>query len=499
MLGELTYTDLGDSDAFSPLLAPDAWGVLRAPFSPRLARMSAELAADVYQLAITPWMKAGWADCTFAIEDRIVVLDRESESRLAAIESEWKRHRAKSLLNGTRPIGDLVRAARQFVVTDMGKSVVMTRLLPDGRAVIAISFIGTTQKFYDWFTNFKFQRGPGMHYGFLELARQFDGQAARVALPGLAAALGRESLTLADVLLEARHPESRYVFWLSGHSQGGALVQTYAHLLLERGVAPSTIHGYSFAAPTVTACGGVVDPKAYPIYNIINADDIVPRVGAHVRLGVDLIYHPDDAFRAAHYRVDEALCPAFERMRFLAAHVNTTEDAFCWGIVFMRLMAAMDPDGEKAVLAGIFPHQSWLRRMGISPAEIALFFEAKLTEHYRALAGGEPDPVLCARYEEIMRDAEAEFGVEKTAKALLKALALPHRIQPDKKEEAYVPPYIAIVRRYLSETERGVWSGDAPARCVDRNGEILLPLRPPGVPRLSGTRAALGEGKYEDE
>ena len=475
-LGSLTYTDLGCAGVFSRAPEPDAFGGRRIPFSPPLARMSAELAANVYDLQIQPWVKAGWMDCSFVIEDKVVALDRDSDSKLAAIENEWKRRRARTLIRGLRPIGDLMRAARQLFVTDMGKSVVMARALPDGRAVIAISFIGTTQKFFDWFSNFKMQPHTGMHYGFLQLARQFDAQAARVLLPGLAAAFQEETYTLLDALLEAKREDSRVVFWISGHSQGGALVQTYTHLLLERGIRPELIFAYSFAAPTVTVCGGVSDPKAYPVFNVVNTDDIVSRVGSQVRLGVDLVYFPDDPFRAAHYGVETPLQKAFDRMLFVGGQVRSTSEGLCFGIALTRMLYAMDVDKHaELLLTEIIPHLSLLRKMGLDTREIAIYAEGKMAEYHRAFTGAAPDDALCDRYAESLRLLSCEFGPRDTARALALALRAPHRIQPDPRDESFIPPYIAIVRRHLSEATPGVWLPGTTACRVDRHGIPLFP------------------------
>lgn len=33
----------------------------------------------------------------------------------------------------------------------------------------------------------------------------------------------------------------------------------------------------------------------------MNAEDFVPRMGAYMRLGVDMVFVPDEAFRSAYY------------------------------------------------------------------------------------------------------------------------------------------------------------------------------------------------------
>ncbi|MDL2317530.1 hypothetical protein LJC74_00360, partial [Eubacteriales bacterium OttesenSCG-928-A19] len=447
-LGRLTYTDLSETDEFFRARAEDPWGITRAPLSPAIARMSAELCAGAYDLDIRPWVLAGWEDCTFVVEDRIVVLDHDPDSRLAQIEAEWKRRRAMSLMEGVSPVTDITRAIRQMMVTDLGKAIVMTRMDEKGRMVIAISFIGTTQKYFDWFSNFKIQRKTGMHSGFAELARGLDAQTTRILLPKLAAMLGEETFSLADALQEARQPNGRVRLWLTGHSQGGAIVQTYTHLLLSQGVLPEAIDGYTFAAPTVAAADGSFDPAPYPIHNIISTDDVVTRVGAQVRLGMDWIFRPNETFRKKHYRVQEDQKPAFDRALHIARQVQSTPDAICWFLSLMRLMRESETDPSlQSLFTALMPRATMLRRLKLSVADVAAYFEEKIISHHLTLTGEPPSEALTEEYEGMMRSLVRQYGPKPAAVTLLKILGAPHRIRPDKHDDAFVTPYIAIARR----------------------------------------------------
>ncbi len=474
--GRLTYTDLAETAPFFAPLEKDAWGFMRRPFSPHIARLSAELAADVYGLATAPWEQAGWADSTFVVEDKVIRLDTEGRSKFAALETEWRRYRAKSLVHGVRPVGDLLRAARQVLVTDMGKSLIMTRALADGRVIIAISFMGTTEKFYDWYTNFKFQQKSGMHYGFLEMARQFTLQAPRVALSQLSGALSEPSFTLQNAIELAAKGDDRFTFWLSGHSQGGALVQTYAHLLMQRGVSPEKIVAYSLAAPSVAAAGGVNEPGRYPVFNIINADDLVPRVGAEVRLGVDCLYRPLDAFRAAHYRLSAGKEEVHARVQHRCDQVQSTLDAVCFGVAAIRQMQGGEAESQLTELVqAIVPQLSLLKHVGLAADEIVQYLDGKLMEQARILSGGEPEHDKITRFSELLADVLTAYGGKPAGEALYQAIAAPHILCDDEKDDAFVPPYIAIVRKHLSELEMGIWRGGLPALCENAKGERILP------------------------
>lgn len=476
-LGALTYTDLSATDVFFKKPTLDAWGVMRVPFLPGLARMSAELTADGYDLDIKPWQNAGWEDCTFIVEDRILALDREDDSRMAALEGEWRRRRAKSLIQGSSPINDMLRAIRQLMVTDMGKCIVMTKAAPSGKAVVAISFIGTTEKYFDWFSNFKFKHNTGMHHGFLELARGFEAQSTRIMLPKLATLLGEETFTLADAVLEAKKEDSRISLWLSGHSQGGAIVQTYSHLLMSQGVLPERIHGYTFAAPSVAACDSGIEPKRYPIYNIVNTDDIVPRVGAQLRLGMDMIFYPTDAFRKRHYRVQEEEWELFSRALFAASKVQTTDEAVTWFVAFTRLARTLESKGdEKTLLEEMLPRVWLLKRVNLSVDEIADYVETKLCSQHETLTGEPVNEELCREYTESMQIMLWEYGTKPLSRVLMKTMGAPHRMRPDKHDDMFEPPYIAIVRRHLSECAQGVWMQDYPVRCLNAQSWKLLPM-----------------------
>lgn len=475
-IGSLTFTDLSDTKVFQTPAVKDAWGVYRRPYVPALARMSAELSADVYGLDIQPWMDAGFEDCTFVVEGRVVLLDRDRDTRIAAIEAEWRRYRARARMKGIRPVEDLLRATRQLYVTDMGKTIIMTKTLADGKVVVALSFMGTTEKFFDWFTNFKVKDKEGMHFGFRELAIQFDKQANKVMLPSVSSHEEETAYTLADVLEEAKLHPDQYIFWISGHSQGGALVQTYVHLLLEKGVLPEQIFAYSFAAPTVAYKGMTENPGAYPIYHIINYDDIVPRTGAQLRLGIDCAYFPDDAFRSVCYKVEPETLPAFMYMIDAVHGMKTTQDVFYMGLALMQWIQKGAEDAESSEFWGeVIPRYSMMAKLGVNIGDVAEYVITKMGESYAEVTGKQYDDEALSLCTEKIKKAVDEFGVYATVKAMTCAMALPHVICPDKKEEMPLTPYSVIVRKYSHVFRYGTWIQDGKPECVTLQGEPLSP------------------------
>ena len=56
------------------------------------------------------------------------------------------------------------------------------------------------------------------------------------------------------------------------------------HKLHEDGVLPHHLLGYGFASPTAFEGRAVPKPSAYPLYHVLNGDDLVPRMGAQIRV-----------------------------------------------------------------------------------------------------------------------------------------------------------------------------------------------------------------------
>ncbi|MDR3050522.1 MAG: hypothetical protein LBU67_02210 [Oscillospiraceae bacterium] len=460
--GLITRADLtGMVDFFAPREANAP-----PPFSSALARLSAELSANVYHLRLGRWLAAGWSDCTLQVENRVLTGVRGAPEPglrpVRRLRTGLVLTRARSMIHPLRnPIGDVLRAVRQLWATDTGKAAVMARA-QGGRAVVAICFMGTGRKFYDWLTNCKLTHREGLHEGFLQLARQFDGNADRIPFPDLDAALGEAALTLEDVLREAARPDSRFTLWLCGHSQGGAVCQTYAHLLLcERGVLPQNLLGYTFAAPTVAGPHWQGDARAYPLHHILNADDFVPRVGAQRRLGTDWIFYPDDGFRVRHYGydpADTARAYARERLRRLLSHVTDTPAMLQTTLALLQAMEALDGCADAVSL--FTQTHALLRRLRPAMAGLGLTFDAlarplahRLRVLYRAVTDAPPDEDAIRALQEAFLRYISEVGAPAFSACMGELLLAPHPIL--RPVRAALPgalsPYSAIARWHLRE------------------------------------------------
>ncbi len=467
--GRLTRCDLSSTrDLFHPWRT-DVWGYARPAYSRAAARLSAELSGDIYDLDIGRWLDAGWDDCTLQMENR--VFGGLGGWRHGGLHPDRVLHNGLSLAQARAmlsplgsPVRDLLRVVRRVHTEDNGKALVMARQdQATGRIVLAICFMGTSRKYYDWLTNFTLSREQGLHSGFLRLARQFNGNADHIVFPLAAKTLGIEGpLTLEDILEEARREDSRFLLWLTGHSQGGAACQTYAHMLLhQRGVHPLNLIAYTFAAPTVAGEGFERDPASYPLYNLINGDDYVPRVGASVRLGMDMWYYPDDTFRARHYGYDVQDAQRVaerERLQALMYTVQGTADSLESTLALCTALAAMDDEGvTRDVLSSLHVMLRLLapamQTLGIPVRDVNRMLARQIRKAYRDATGQNPDEERVRLRGDAILYTLRDMGAKAFTRCLLEVLFAPHNIAGAYDDTgALRSPYCAIA----CEPERGL-------------------------------------------
>ena len=254
------YTpDLSRLSSLTAPHQPDPFGMPAPVLTHEAALLSLALAEMTYTLDITPWMAAGWQDFSFQIDNVLESGQLDShihtpeDAAFQQLASLHRMRRAQAALRARNPFGQLMAALRQREGSDTVKAVCMAHPLPEGRELIAIGFMGTGKRFYDWFSNFRFADEAGFHQGFSQLCRHFEAAADRIVFPGAARRLGLDRLTLRDVLNDLRKPHSRFHLWMAGHSQGGAVMQVFTHRLMQSGALAEHICGFGFASPTAAS------------------------------------------------------------------------------------------------------------------------------------------------------------------------------------------------------------------------------------------------------
>ena len=66
-------------------------------------------------------------------------------------------------------------------------------------------------------------------------------------------------------------------FWITGHSRGAGIANIMSAELIDRG---NEVFAYTFASPNTTTKESANDARYDSIFNIVNADDFVPKLPA---------------------------------------------------------------------------------------------------------------------------------------------------------------------------------------------------------------------------
>lgn len=162
------------------------------------------------------------------------------------------------------------------------------KLPGSGKTVVAIVFRGSQNLTADWintdldFTPVTYKPrlypatlGYRVHQGYYRAVQSFESALEqKIILPGLNKQLS--TLQKADTKLSS-NINNNYIFWISGHSSGGAMAALYTMSLIERGVKPENIITYTFGSPPFAngqTVGLAAKLKAAPrIFRLVNLDD----------------------------------------------------------------------------------------------------------------------------------------------------------------------------------------------------------------------------------
>lgn len=434
ILGEETHINLGDTSPFTLPWVKDPFGKERPPLSIEAMRLSVELAANTYAMNVDPWINAGWQDITIQVDgDLTSGVEPADNKPFSRLSSAWKMYRVRSRIQQKSPLGQMVGALRQIEKSDTGKGLVMCHPTEDGRYIVAISFMGTGARLYDWFSNFRMVSEDGMHKGFLQLTRQFEDNEASIAFPQTAKELGMENLTLKQILQEAQQEDSRFVLWLVGHSQGAAIMQVYCHHKMKHdGVLPRNIVGYGFAPPSVAIGPAIKDPAAYPLYSVVNSDDLIPRMGSEVHLGMLLIYFAGEDIRRQCYPWPRDEASVHNRMAVRPMLVHMTDTAGCieTSISYFRALSQLSPQDILTILRGIAGKHAALQKMLVAADgrldAVLRFLCRHLASAYQSITGHDIDELSVSVMEEKIAATISTIGLKPFNNALMELMLYPH-------------------------------------------------------------------------
>ncbi len=408
-------------------------------------QLALELNATAYGFDEDLWTRAGWQD---VLSVRLVGEKRERRIQSVRNIRNVTRRYLEKRVNGK---ADPERSEPD----EVEKALVMTHPMPNGRQLVAITLRGTGGTAREWEPNFACHPTQDVHSGFLSLAGLFADGTSGIALPRAGEAVGEPALTLAMVETELKRPDSRFQLFLTGYSQGGAVMQLYAKKLLDQGVLPDNMLGLGFASPSV-AFSAAAPNEHFPLYHLANADDLTPRVGAYRHLGEVWQLTPDDALRTSWYGPDW-VDPGLQEFRHLTDSWRHLEQALAFCVQLMRaaiglprrdlctfFAAALDPLKETSTT-----------RSAVAQAQVTarvLLFKAG--SEYRAVFGEllpEDDGELT-----ILRRILA-LGPAVYPRLLWRAMALPHALVRAPEENP--ASYHDIVMRRLNHLMRVAESG----------------------------------------
>ena len=461
--GPLTGVDLTRTEAFCLPWEMDPWGRVRPMLSVDALQMSAELSAACQSLNITPWLRAGWREATVQVDGELTRLETDWQG----LSAKWQRQLIRSKMRGYNPLSQVVGAVREWEGSSTGKAVVMLRPAANGRYVVAVCFMGTGKRFYDWFSNFRLSTPEGVHKGFSQLTDQFEANEEGIIFPETAAELNLETLTLRHILQEMRSPDSRFTLWLSGHSQGGAVMQTYVHRkLLEDGVYPANIVGYGFASPSVMTGEAVSFPEAYPLFHIHNSDDLIPRCGAAVHLGLCLTFEATEALRKACYGWprDEASVRARLAARPVISRMTDTPSCILQASALLQVLSGSNA-AEIADVLGLGDVQPIGKLLeGIDLAELLAGIRRRLEAAYQSSTGTAMPPEELQQAVGRICEGISAVGLQPFFSGLMQLLRYPHRISARETGD-YQTPYVWIAIHAVHSLIPSIWqAGPQPVK-----------------------------------
>jgi len=424
--------------------------------APDALRLALKLSAQAYDMDAGPWLDAGWQDLSFQVDDLLLT---GFKSRRACEQAASK---ARARLEKADPFSQFRVLRKQKEALEACKALVMAHPLPGGRYCVAIAFTGSTRRLQDWLGNLQLEEEEGFHAGFLQLTKQFEQNAGGILFPQMGSAVGREKLSLLDILADLRAGSRRHFLFVTGHSQGAALMQLYVYRLIESGVPPRQVQGVGFASPCVAMQRQLSLASSYPVVNIINADDVVARIGGRMHIGMCRVLPATAEYRRACYgrHADTRLV---RDVLLLEHQVRNTQDALLMGIALMEKIALL-PDiiGEEALALftrGLLPDllmqrlTGYARRMAASAAR-------RLRAKCEKLQGAVDEKRLLVLQRSLDRLIE-KHGARESVMTICEMLVRPHALSDRAHPRAYQIMVTTMQDRLVSslwmDQETPVW------------------------------------------
>lgn len=444
-------------------------GQLQPAFSAQAAQLSFELASSAYSMDADPWRASGWYDVSYLGSELLTgeAANGGSGNLFKEIVSDYLQYRARQKLKKKSAI---TQAFSALVLPSEGeacKAMIMMHRLAGGRYVVAIGFMGTGKQLTEWLPNLRVAHEEGAHQGFLKLTREFEAAASQVVFLDTAKELGMPSLTLRDILTECHSPASRFRIWMAGHSKGAAVMQLFAMRQMMQGGLRQHFIGYGFASPSV-----LYDfvPQSYPIYNIMNMDDVVPRVGASMHVGHCRLAASDSSMKEIVYagKDEDQL---FKRLQCILRGIgNTAEGLVFISALLIVLQRLSDAESVMMISASLEKNlpEKWTDALGNRIDYFLDWLLKRVNQGYEdALAVPIPAQAVHLRVLQL-DELVSHYGASVFLKTLLKNFELSHKLRY-LQDKGSISAYEYMVYSCFDRLKQEICGGVAPVGYWERN------------------------------
>lgn len=264
-------------------------------------------------------------------------------------------------------------------------------------------------------------------------------------------------------------------------------MQVFCHQLLTAwGVLPRHIVGYGFASPTVLAGHATRPPAQYPLYHILNSDDLVPRIGALMHLGLCLLYPADSALRDAAYGWGNSPAEAEARAQAEALFSHITDTPTMLECLAALCATVAEEKTEESLLA--FAERWW----SVAPLEKVFQFAggkatASLTRMaryarvaYRSVTGRRMDEATVERLIETMRPTVRDVPARRLFASLRDRFYPPHMLC---RAHYATGAYGYITQQGGDKLRAAAWDAlpdEEPQLCFVPSGAAFAPASAPG-------------------
>ena len=453
--GPWTGVGLSDTSMLFLRSAP-ASGYEGAPNHTRHSvQLSFELATAAYTMDPDRWTQAGWRDFSMLVNRTLMTgaALNSAGTPLNDLTRATLQTLARFKMSALNPVGQFLGLRQPDEETASLKAIVMLRRQGE-LMTVAIGFMGTGKQLGDWTPNLRMTPKEGLHEGFLQLEREFEGYLGQMVFPTAASALDRPAMTLADIIEALKAPGSRFRLWMAGHSQGAAVMQVFVDRLLRGGVRPEYLCGIGFASPKVAHPGYARPAGGYPMTHVLNAEDTVPRLGAWQHLGECLVFTPEDADRRRMYGA-AAEDPCFREAHRLLQRAESAPEALINGIALLRVLRRQSDVALQRMLGDVEqkPLSDLLNAGEEGMRKLVDSLITRLERGYADVSGeaAAPEAAVDAAtqaWEALLK----QYGVAAWTRAVKDACMLPHRLYKASGDET--PSYRYIVTEGVERLRR---------------------------------------------